>query len=164
MPSLITPPRAGDTRASRAAGWRMAEDDYLTHLTRASSSDDDSDASADERQLAAALDGCSLRASSDEEASSDAASSDASDAPLDATPDEIVAAAVRNGWSWSTGGVGARPVDPSASLAREAEARRPPSWREAPPQEAAHGRDPRRALRRALRIHPRRTPAKPSNA
>ena len=94
----------------------MAEDDYLTHLTRASSSDDDSDASADERQLAAALDGCSLRASSDEEASSDAASSDASDAPLDATPDEIVAAAVRNGWSWSTGGVGARPVDPSASL------------------------------------------------
>ena len=116
MPSLITPPRAGDTRASRAAGWRMAEDDYLTHLTRASSSDDDSDASADERQLAAALDGCSLRASSDEEASSDAASSDASDAPLDATPDEIVAAAVRNGWSWSTGGVGARPVDPSASL------------------------------------------------
>jgi len=116
VPSLITPPRAGDTRASRAAGWRMAEDDYLTHLTRASSSDDDSDASADERQLAAALDGCSLRASSDEEASSDAASSDASDAPLDATPDEIVAAAVRNGWSWSTGGVGARPVDPSASL------------------------------------------------
>ena len=95
----------------------MAEDDYLAHLTRASSSDDDSDASADERQLAAALDGCSLRAPySDDDASSDAASSDASDAPLDATPDEIVAAAVRNGWSWSTGGVGARPVDPSASL------------------------------------------------
>ena len=37
VPSLITPAR-GRHAGARAAGWRMAEDDYLTHLTRASSS------------------------------------------------------------------------------------------------------------------------------